>query len=75
VIVEANILDGAPIRAISWLKPEDSWDSGYALFSGAPGQIGETTVVCLHCIIGEHPEIGRSLDHAREHGEWISDDD
>jgi hypothetical protein len=35
------------------------------LFSSAPGQIRETTVVCLHCIIDEHPEIGRSLDLAR----------
>ncbi len=40
------------------------------------------TLVCLHCLINAHPEIGRGLDIAREHGvadlgendEWIVDD-
>jgi hypothetical protein len=26
------------------------------------------TVVCLHCLLDDHPEIGRGLDIAREYG-------
>ena len=44
IIVEANIIDGAPIRAVTYLQPEDArWDSGYALFLSEP----DTTIVCL----------------------------
>jgi hypothetical protein len=37
------------------------------------GQIGDTALVCLHCIVDEHPELANALDHARRHGEWIAD--
>lgn len=30
---------------------------------------------CLHCLIEEHPEIGRGLDLAKEHGQVDWDDD
>lgn len=32
------------------------------------------TLVCLHCLINDHPEIGRGLDLAREHGVAVLDD-
>jgi hypothetical protein len=40
------------------------------------------TFVCLHCLIDDHPEIGRGLDIAREYGvadldengEWVVGD-
>jgi hypothetical protein len=38
VIVDERILDGEPIRAISYLHPEHEWDSGFALFAGEPGE-------------------------------------
>jgi hypothetical protein len=66
-------------------------DSGFSvLFSDAPDpddipteSLEELppgiTLVCLHCLIDDHPEIGRGLDIAREHGvadldengEWV----
>ena len=38
------------------------------------------TLVCLHCLLDDHPELGRGLDLAREHGaadldendEWVA---
>ena len=33
------------------------------------------TLVCLHCLINDHPEIGRGLDIAREYGVADLDDD
>lgn len=33
------------------------------------------TLVCLHCLIQDHPEIGRGLDIAREYGVADLDDD
>ena len=38
------------------------------------------SLVCLHCLVDDHPEIGRGLDIAREHGvadldengEWVA---
>jgi hypothetical protein len=31
-IVDQGVLHGQPIRAISYLEPEHSWDSGFAIF-------------------------------------------
>ena len=42
VLVEASILDGQPIRAISFLEPNDEWDSGYGIWASAPDRIGAT---------------------------------
>ncbi|HEX6664813.1 MAG TPA: hypothetical protein VF025_14165, partial [Gaiellaceae bacterium] len=69
VIVDRGVLEGEPVRAVSWLEPEHEWDSGFALFRGPPDSDAETALVCLHCLIDEHPEIGRGLELAREHGE------
>ena len=49
---------------------------------GAPSEAPPgITLVCLDCLIDEHPEIGRGLDIAREHGaaaledgEWVAGD-
>lgn len=50
-------------------------DSGFGiLFDDAPdpGEVepGDPRIewVCLHCLINDHPEIGRGLDLAREYG-------
>jgi hypothetical protein len=73
VIVDRAILRGAPIRAVSYLQPEHEWDSGFALLSGPPDSAAETALVCLQCIIDDHPEIAHGLDQARQHGEAIID--
>jgi hypothetical protein len=65
VIVETSILDGQPIRAISWLEPEQPWDSGYAVWCSDPDEIGETRLVHLDCFLDDHPEVGRGMDLAR----------
>ena len=50
-------------------------DSGYLLlFSDGPKDPADVTaddfrVLCLHCLIEDHPEVGRGLDLARERGE------
>jgi hypothetical protein len=36
VIVETSVLDGQRIHAISYLEPEESWDSGFAIWSSPP---------------------------------------
>lgn len=71
VIVDQRIIDGQPVRAVAYLEPEESWDSGFMLFAGEPNEQHETALVCLHCIIDEHPELGRGLELAHEHGEAI----
>jgi hypothetical protein len=66
-------------------------DSGYTvLFDDAPdpeeldetGQHPDVSIVCLNCLLDDHPEIGRGLDIAREYGvadlaergEWVVGD-
>lgn len=72
-----------PIVRISYLKPEEGWDSGYMiLFSDAPelDDLDDASeLVCMHCLLNEHPEAGRGLDLARQHGgasldgdEWVA---
>jgi hypothetical protein len=75
-IVDQGVLHGQPIRAISYLEPGHSWDSGFAIFSDTPGaDEGDTAVVCLDCALDEWPVIGRGLDVARRHGEAIRNGD
>jgi hypothetical protein len=77
VLLEASILNGEPIHAVSYLEPEPEadWDSGYAFFASPPDAVGDTTVMCIHCLIDEWPDIGQGLDLARVHGEAIRSGD
>ena len=52
-------------------------DSGFTvLYADAPdpdeldeqGRHPDVTIVCLGCLVDDHPEIGRGLDLAREYG-------
>jgi hypothetical protein len=51
------------------------------LFSDAPHKADELTedderraIVCMHCLIDDHPELGRGLDLAKHHGGAFSYD-
>jgi hypothetical protein len=80
-----------PAFSIGYDKPLGPWDSGLTvLFDDAPdpenvddpNQHPGITLVCLRCLINDHPELGRGLDIAREygvadlddHGEWTVGD-
>ena len=82
-----------PALSIGFEKPMGPGDSGFSvLFDDAPdpddlpengNELPEgITVVCLSCLIEDHPEIGRGLDIAREYGvadldengEWVVGD-
>ena len=56
--------------AVSYLEPEDAWDSGFAVYSVSAEEADdhESELVCLHCPVDNHPELGRGLDLARTHG-------
>ena len=69
-IIEAGILDGQPIRAVSYLEPEHEWDSGYGIWTNPPDRIGDTELIHLGCLLEDFPNLAPSLQHAREHGEW-----
>jgi hypothetical protein len=73
VIIDAGVAGGEPIRAISWLEPEHEWESGFAAWSVPPQQADDlgSALVCLGCFLDEHPEAGRGMDIAREHGEAL----
>jgi hypothetical protein len=77
-----------PAFSIGYETPLGPRDSGFTvLFEDAPdpdeldglGEHPALSSVCLHCLIDDHPEIGRGLDVAREwgaadldeNGEWI----
>lgn len=85
-----------PAHSIGHDTPLGPWDSGFTvLFDDAPdpedvesanvpkGQLPPgITAWCLHCLLDEHPDIGRGLDIAREHcvadlderGQWVAGD-
>ena len=68
--------------AVSYLEPEPTWESGFAVFSVPAEEVEDhdSELVCLHCLLDDHPELGRGLDVAREHGvagldeqgEWVA---
>ena len=71
VIVDQGVIDGQPILAVSYLEPEHDWDSGYAVFSQPPDSSDRGEFIHLDCFLDQHPEIGKGLEVAREHGEAI----
>lgn len=73
-----------PAFSIGYQPPLGVWDSGFTvLFDDAPDpeelddivQPGVSELVCLHCLIEDHPEIGRGLDITRRYGVADLDDD
>jgi len=46
------------------------------VFSVPPDEVDEhePDTVCLHCLLDDHPELGRGLDLAREYGEALLED-
>jgi hypothetical protein len=80
----AIVVGSGPTVGISYLAPEESWDSGYCLFDYPPEEVDDeqesdplhdSQLVCLHCLLEEGPELGRGLDLAREFGEAVLDED
>jgi hypothetical protein len=76
----------APAYSVGHAAPMGAWDSGFTvLFDDAPdpdeveGPHARISIVCLHCLIDDHPELGRGLDIARDYGvadldesgEWV----
>jgi hypothetical protein len=65
-----------PAFSVGYDEPLGPRDSGFtAIFSDAPEPLEvegpddpRISVVCLHCLIDHHPEIGRALDLARAYG-------
>ena len=64
-----------PAKAISYLEPVGRWDSGFMVVledAPEPGVLTDedrSVPWCFDCVLGEHPELGRGLDLAREHGD------
>jgi hypothetical protein len=72
VIVESSVLDdGKPIRAISFVEPEQEWDSGYGIWASEPDRIGNTELLHFGCLLEHFPDVAPTLRYAREHGEWV----
>jgi hypothetical protein len=90
-IVGRDVLEGARVGIVSYRAEKMARrDSGFDLFSGRepadeffakverdPERYLAT--VCLHCLIEAHPEAGRGMDLARDHGfarhdgkEWVA---
>jgi hypothetical protein len=84
-----------PAFSIGWMEPLGSWDSGFTVIfqdgpdprrsssrTRTPPTIRASGRSISACLLGEHPEIGRGLDIAREHrvadldddGEWVVGD-
>jgi hypothetical protein len=73
ILVEQGILDGQPIVAVSYLEPIGDWDSGLAASSSEPNQTRDCKPGHIGCFLDQHPEAGRGLGLAHEHGEAVYD--
>jgi hypothetical protein len=72
-------------QQFTWVQhdePDDPQDSGFALLGDEalellPDNIPDERLitVCLHCLIDQHPDVGKGLDVARQTGKAIRDDD
>ena len=64
-----------PVFSIGWDEPLGPTDSGFTiLFSDAPPpeevepDDPRVSVICLSCLLDDHPELGAALDLARRYG-------
>jgi hypothetical protein len=62
-----------PIVAVTYEPPKAERDSGYFVLFSDHEQVVDiedprSRPYCVSCLIDEHPEVGRGLDIAREHG-------
>jgi hypothetical protein len=70
-----------PAKAISFLEPEGRWETGHlVVLEDVPepeGLSGDepSCLVCVDCLLDEHPELGRGFDLARVHGQVVWDGD
>lgn len=70
-----------PAKAVSFLEPVGSWDSGFMVVLEDVPEPEELSgdershPFCLACLLDEHPEVGSGLDLARVHGQVVWDDD
>jgi hypothetical protein len=71
-----------PAFSIGYEKAQWPGDSGFSVLSDAPDpdevhgpDDPRISLVCLHCLIDNDPELGRGLDIAREYGVADLDDD
>jgi hypothetical protein len=71
-----------PAFSIGWCEPMWPGDSGLTVLFGDapdPDEVGpddpRITLVCVSCLIDDHPEPGWGLDIAPEHGVADLDDD
>ncbi len=76
-LISRAVADGQPVAAVVFHggNVEEPLDSGFVLLapddSFDPDDHDAETgwaVVCLGCLIDDHPEAGRGIDLAREHG-------
>ena len=71
-----------PAHSVGYCEPMWPGDSGLTFFlddAPDPDEVQpddpRISLVCLACLIDDHPELGRGLDIAREHGVADLDDD
>lgn len=66
-----------PVFSIGHEEPFGPLDSGFTLLyddAPDPGEVDEhgehpaLYMLCLHCLLEDHPEVGPGLDIARRHG-------
>jgi hypothetical protein len=80
--VDRALLDGAEVTTVMYFKSTHPRDSGFCCVSDhaplAP-TADDLVAICLDCLFDSHPEAGRGLDLARQHGradfdggEWIA---
>lgn len=72
--ISKTVLEGALITGVLWENPVADTDSGFRCWSEADDELDDETyansrcLVCLHCLIEEHPEAGALMDRARIDG-------
>jgi len=73
-LVTRSVMHGAPVVGVLYQEPLDDQDSGYRVWSAVDDTFDTKSVrrrralVCVRCLLVDHPEVGALMDRARARG-------
>jgi hypothetical protein len=68
VVVTRAVADGASPRWVAYLEEDENFLIGEKYIDPVAQRWQDLVVVCVDCLLEQHPDVGRGMDLAQEEG-------